>query len=132
MKEVDDVDYFKREQRSSITEHFNARGSWKGCESVLVAQRLPTGSNQKIWTCDSIATILNCSCGVFRRCASVSNQHRFTFHTHHPRCISHKYTCTHLWVCLKMRCGQAHCWHMSTLRQEKVFAPLINKHLVLG
>ncbi len=36
----------------------------------------------------------------------------------------------HPCVGLKMRCGQAHCWCIAILRQQKAIAPLTNKNLV--
>ncbi len=47
------------------------------------------------------------------------------FHAQRPRCVSRKCACAHLCACgsvgLKMGCGQAHCWCIAILRQQKVW-----------
>ncbi len=64
----------------------------------------------------------------------VSDRHSHHFHAQHPRCVSSKCTCAHLCaqrcVGLKMRCGQAHCWRIAILRQQKAIVSLTNKSLV--
>lgn len=59
----------------------------------------------------------------------VLDQHICHYHDQHSLCVGSKFTCTHLCthVGLKIKCGQAHCWHVAILRQQRLTVQSINQ-----